>query len=145
MIDIENTVFAKVSSELRASFPPITVRGNYDDRPTSFPAVALWENDNSVYQKMSTRKLENAASLLYEVEVYSNTLGYKKEECQEIMSVVDDVMSELGFTRIMCSPVSNLENATIYRLHARYEGIAVREISTDEYGMDVESFRIYTK
>lgn len=145
MIDIENAVFAKVSNELRATFSPITVRGNYDDRPTSFPAVAIWENDNSVYQKMSTRKLENAASLLYEVEVYSNTVGYMKQECQEIMNVVDNMMSELGFTRIMCSPVSNLENAKIYRLHARYEGIAVREISTDEYGMDVESFRIYTK
>lgn len=145
MIDIENAVFAKVANKLRATFSPITVRGNYEDSPTSFPAVAIWENDNSVYQKMrTTGKIENAASLMYEVEVYSNTLGYKKEECQEIMSVIDDVMAEMGFTRTMCSPISNLEDATIYRLHARYTGIVVNEITVDEYGMDVESFRIYT-
>lgn len=36
------------------------------------------------------------------------------------MKVIDDLMYQRNFTRISLSPIPNLENASIYRLVARY-------------------------
>lgn len=108
--------------------------GEYTSSPASFPAVTIIEADNTVVQRMRTAapNIENAALLLYEVNVYTNTIGYKKQDAKEIMDIVDDEFSKLGFTRTMCNPVSNLQDATIYRIVARYTGVA------DKY------FMIYT-
>ena len=51
----------------------------------------------------------------------------------DIMETIDNEFSKIGFTRTMCNPVSNLQDATIYRIVARYEGVADK------------NFRIYTK
>lgn len=106
----------------------IFVSGEYTPSPASFPAVTIEETNNSVYQRMRTTNIENAASVLYEVNVYSNKVGYKKAEAQEIMSFIDDIMSGLGFTRTMCNPLPNLADATIYRLTARYEAIIDKDL-----------------
>lgn len=47
----------------------------------------------------------------------------KKTECRSIMKVVDDMMYQRNFRRISLSPIPNMENATIYRLVARYVAI----------------------
>lgn len=112
-----------VATPLRAKFPGIWVSGEYVDAPAKFPAVTIEEVNNSVYQKMRTVHIENAASVLYEVNIYSNKIGYKKSEAQEIMSFIDDILAGLGFTRTMCNPLPNLADATIYRLTARYEAV----------------------
>lgn len=112
-----------VATPLRAKFPGIWVSGEYVDAPAKFPAVTIEEVNNSVYQKMRTVHIENAASVLYEINIYSNKIGYKKSEAQEIMSFIDDILAGLGFTRTMCNPLPNLADATIYRLTARYEAV----------------------
>ena len=58
---------------------------------------------------------------MYEVNVYSDKAGGKKSVCRKIMRFVDDLMCAKNFRRISLSPVPNLENATIYRLVARYK------------------------
>lgn len=123
MIDLENDIFGLVATPLREKFPGIWVSGEYTSSPAKFPAVTIEEMDNSVYQKMRTIHIENAASVLYEVNIYSNKIGYKKAEAQEIMSFIDDILAGLGFTRTMCNPLPNLADATIYRLTARYEAV----------------------
>lgn len=105
----------------------IFVSGEYVDAPAKFPAVTIEEVNNSVYQRMRTLNIENAASVLYEVNVFSNKIGYKKAEAQEIMSFIDEIMSGLGFTRTMCNPLPNLADATIYRLTARYEAVVDKD------------------
>lgn len=127
MIDIENAVFARAAERLRQEFPGIWVSSVETSKPSDFPAVSIVETDNSVYQKMRTTRIENAAKLLYEVSVYSNLEGYAKQEAQDIMQVVDGVFSGLNFTRTMCSPVSNLMDSKIYRLLARYEAVVDTE------------------
>lgn len=76
---------------------------------------------------MRTLRIENAASVLYEVNVYSNKIGYKKAEAQEIMSFIDEILAKLGFTRTMLNPLPNLADATIYRLTARYEAVVDKD------------------
>lgn len=129
MIDIENSVFSFVAGRVREAFADrnILVKSEYDDAPARFPAATILEADNSVYQKMRTDRMENAAKLLYEVNVFSNLQGYGKSEAQEIMNVIDEAFAELGFTRTMCSPVSNLQSQKLFRMLARYEAVVDRD------------------
>ena len=134
MIDIESFLFSRIAGVLRASYEGIFVSGEYVDSPAKFPAVTIVESDNSVLQKMRTAapNLENAVSLMYEVNIYTNTEGFKKSEAKDILETVDSEFSKLGFTRTMSNPISNLQDAKIFRIVVRYEGVAEKD------------FRIYT-
>ncbi len=124
MIDIEAEVFGIVSSDVRLKYPKVYMTGEYVKSPPSFPCVSLIETDNQVYR--NTRDsgcIENHAQIQYEVNVYSNRTSGKKAECKEIISLIDSKMEKLGFTRTFMNPVPNEEDATIYRMIARYRAI----------------------
>lgn len=140
IISPENFVFSNIVGVLRATYPGISTSSSTPEKPpTKFPVVTIVEADNSVYKRMRTTNIENAASLMYEVNVFSNKSGYKKSEAKAIMDTIDEQFAALGFTRTMCNPVSNLQDATIYRMVARYEGVVVPE----QTGAD-ENLRVYT-
>lgn len=124
MIDIEAEVFGLVSSDVRLKYPKVYMTGEYVKSPPSFPCVSLIETDNQVYR--NTRDsgcIENHAQIQYEVNVYSNRTSGKKAECKEIISLIDSKMEKLGFTRTFMNPVPNEQDATIYRMIARYRAI----------------------
>lgn len=124
MIDIEAEVFGIVSSDVRLKYPKVYMTGEYVKSPPSFPCVSLIETDNQVYR--NTRDsgcIENHAQIQYEVNVYSNRTSGKKAECKEIISLIDSKMEKLGFTRTFMNPVPNEQDATIYRMTARYRAI----------------------
>lgn len=124
MIDIEAEVFGIVSSDVRLKYPKVYMTGEYVKSPSSFPCVSLIETDNQVYR--NTRDsgcIENHAQIQYEVNVYSNRTSGKKAECKEIISLIDSKMEKLGFTRTFMNPVPNEQDATIYRMIARYRAI----------------------
>lgn len=124
MIDIEAEVFGIVSSDVRLKYPKVHMTGEYVKSPPSFPCVSLIETDNQVYR--NTRDsgcIENHAQIQYEVNVYSNRTSGKKAECKEIISLIDSKMEKLGFTRTFMNPVPNEQDATIYRMIARYRAI----------------------
>jgi hypothetical protein len=123
VIDIENDVFDTVATELRSKHRGILVSGEYVDAPAKFPAVTIVEADNRIYERMRTRKIENAVYVMYEVQVFSNKASGKKEEAKAIADTVDQVFESRGFTRTMRNKVANLKDATIYRLVCRYEAI----------------------
>lgn len=118
MIDIESKVYTAVATAVRASFSKADISGVYVKSPSSFPHVSLWEADN--YSSNVDTGDEKYATVMYEVNVYSNKTGKSKSECRSIMKIIDGVMYGLNFTRIAMTPVPNLDNATIYRLTARY-------------------------
>lgn len=127
MIDIENDIFSAVAVPIREQFKAY-VTGEYVDAPTDFPAVTVFQIDNRVIQNRRTLNMENAADMTFEVNVYDNTSGYKKQKVKEIMAAVDTIMARLGFARTMCAPTSNLADATIYRMTARYEGAVDKDL-----------------
>lgn len=127
MIDIESAVFNVIATALRNTYSGIWVSGEYTDLPATFPAVTIVESGNSVYRAARTTAIENAVSVMYEVNVYSNMVGYKKSEAKEILAIIDKEFEKLGFTRITCTPVANLQEATIYRLLARYEAVVDKD------------------
>lgn len=124
MIDIEAEIFSEISAKVKETYPDIFITGEYVKSPSSFPCVSIVETSNAIYRNSSTTSVEeNHAAVTYEVNVYSNKSKGKKAECRAIMSIIDTRMSEIGFTRMLLEPVPNLEDATIYRLLARYRAV----------------------
>lgn len=121
MIDVENQIYTPIAEALRKAFPGIDTSGEYVKAPSTFPHVSIVEQDNyPTLTHLSTSDSEEFSTIMYEVNVYSNKSSGKKAQCRSIMKVIDDLMYRRNFTRISLSPVPNLENATIYRLVARY-------------------------
>ena len=129
MIDIENYVFNNISKGLRKKIQNIFVKSEYVKNVSEFPCVFLNEKTNTVLQETSDEIIENHVNLMYQVDIFSNLTSGKKAECKKILKIVDEIMSEMGFVRILCEPIENLEDATIYRITARYSAIVGREIN----------------
>lgn len=124
MINIEEELFNNVSTIVREKYSNIYMVGEYVKSPPSFPCVSLIEMDNSTYTSTQTSEGdENHCQLMYEVNVYSNRIKGKKAECKNIISLIDSVMLSHGFTRIMLEPIPNIDDATIYRMLARYSAV----------------------
>ena len=128
MINVENEIFDRVSTSVRGLFPNVSMTGEYVKTPPSFPHISLEEKDNSVFTRTQTStEYENHDILMYEVNVYSNKTKGKKTECKEIISIIDNEMLSIGFTRTMLQPIPNMDDATIYRLTARYTAIISKD------------------
>lgn len=121
MIDIENQIYTPIAEALREKFHGISVSGEYVNAPSKFPHVSIVEQDNyTTVSRLDSGDLERYATILYEVNVYSDKAGAKKSVCREILRCIDEMLYRKNFTRISMNPVPNMENATIYRLNARY-------------------------
>lgn len=119
MIDCENEVYTRVATVLREKFPGIDIAGDYVKAPSSFPHVSITQSDNAVISERMTGSAE-MAQVMFEVNVYSNKAEGKKTECKTIMNVIDKTLFAMNFKRMAMTPVPNMEDATIYRLVARY-------------------------
>ena len=121
MIDVEAKIYTPVAAALRANFLGIEVSGDYTKVPPKFPFVSIVEADNATSQnRMDTSDVEKFATVMYEINVYSDKAEGKKSECKAIMSFIDEIMYRMNFTRIALAPVPNLSKSTIYRMIARY-------------------------
>nr|DAO14651.1 MAG TPA: hypothetical protein [Caudoviricetes sp.] len=127
MIQPENYIFDIISKALKAAHNGIFVSGEYVNIPASFPAVTVIESDNSVYERMRTTTIENAVSLMYECNIYTNRAGYKKQDANAILQTLSDTFEQIGFTRTFCNPVANLQDATIYRIVVRFQGVCDKD------------------
>ena len=124
MIDIENEIFNEVSRRVREKYPNIFMTGEYVKSPSSFPCISLVEVDNATFRNSQTSEgKENHAVVMYELNVYSNKTKGKKAECKEIVALIDEILMEFNFTRIMLEPIPNQDDATIYRMLGRYRAI----------------------
>ena len=126
MIDIENMLFTKVKNDL-----PKTVKTGttYARVQSEFPYVTLVVMDNSVYTPfIDSARIENAVDIMVEVNVYSNKTSGKKEECKKLIKTIDDTLSGLNLVRTFCQPTPNLEDATVYRITARYRAIVDKNL-----------------
>lgn len=121
MIDVESKVYTPIAVGLRNAFSGIFVSGEYVKAPSSFPHASIVEMDNyTSTDRMDTSDTERFATIMYEVNVYSNKAVGKKTECKEIMAFIDDLMYKMNFKRLSLAPVPNMDDATIYRMTARY-------------------------
>jgi len=121
MNDVESKVYTPIAVALRDAFSGIFVSGEYVKAPSSFPHVSLVEMDNyTSADRLDTADEERFSTLMYEVNVYSNKTSGKKSECKKIIGFIDDLMYKMNFKRLSLAPVPNMDDATIYRMTARY-------------------------
>ena len=121
MINIENEVFNRVNTRVREVFTDIFMVREYVMSPPYFPAVSLVEMDNATrIETIDSGSNENHANVMFEVNVYSNKTAGKKSECKEIITLIDEEMLAMGFSRSTLTPVPNEYDSTIYRMVARY-------------------------
>lgn len=121
MIDVESEIFNAVAAVLRSDFPGIFVAGEYVRDVAKLPAVFIEEADNAtLVNTLSSSGSENHASLMYEVNVFSNKSAGRKLEARSIMAKVDEKFQSLGFARTSMLSIPNFEDLTIYRITARY-------------------------
>ena len=131
MIDIENIVVNKVIEELTNVFENITVSSEETKVPASFPAVFILEKSNTIYLDSRDENKENHANIMIQADIYDNDISSKKSNCKAIAAHLDEVMQSIGFTRTMCEPIANLEDATIYRITARYTAVVSKLMEGD--------------
>ena len=122
MIDCENEVYTRIARVLRDKFSGINIAGEYVNAPSSFPHVSITQSDNSVVSEQMTGSAE-MAQVMFEINIYSNKADGRKTECKSIAKVIDDVMFKMNFKRIALTPIPNMEDATIYRIVARYRAM----------------------
>ncbi len=122
MIDCENEVYTRIAKVLREKFPGINIAGEYVKAPSSFPHVSITQSDNAVVSERTTGSAE-MAQVMFEVNVYSNRTDGKKTECKTIAGAIDEILFRMNFKRLAFTPVPNLEDATIYRITARYRAM----------------------
>lgn len=121
MIDVESQIYTPIAEALRVAFPGIHVSGDYTLAPSRFPHVSIVEQDNYLSMAhVDSGDTEKIATLMYQVDVYSDKASGRKTTARSIMKVIDDLMFKKNFTRLSLNPVPNMEDTTIYRLTARY-------------------------
>lgn len=121
MIDIEAQVFTIVSNAVLAEYPDAFVSPEYVRQPAQFPTASIVQTDNTVNRSMrDSSRVENGADVMFQVDVYSNKMAGRKEECKAVIALIDEQFALLGFTRSFLNPLPNLADATIYRITARY-------------------------
>ena len=128
MINCESEIFDKVAKSVRSEYPDVFMCGDSVRTPSRFPFVSLIEMSNTAYERTQTSgSLENHASVMYEVNIYSNKKSGKKSECKAIAALIDNEMATLGFSRTMLQPVPNMDDATIYRMTGRYTAVISKD------------------
>ena len=128
MINCENEIFSVVAEAVKKAYPSAFISGEYVRTPSKFPFVSLIEMSNTAYDRTQTSGcLENHASLMYEVNVYSNKKSGKKSECKAIATLIDNELATLGFSRTMLQPIPNMDDATIYRMTGRYTAVVSKD------------------
>lgn len=121
MNTIENDVYTAVKTALLARFGDegIFVTGEYTPTPPFFPCAYISEADN-FNAGFDGSNNEVVTGVMYEAEVYTNKLNGKKAQAKAIMKLIDGIMTSLGFTRTFLQQLPNMNDATIFRLTARY-------------------------
>jgi hypothetical protein len=128
MIDVESQVFQKCADAFRAAYPNGFIAGEYVPQPPKFPAVLVVEMDNTVYQRgVDSGATENYASVMYQVDVYSNLNKGKKAQAKAIIALIDEQFAQMGFVRTYLNPVQNFNDATIYRMTGRYQAVVSKD------------------
>ena len=121
MIDVESKVFQKCADAFRAAYPNGYITPEYVPQPPKFPAVSVVEMDNNVDERaIDNGSIENAVNVMYQVDVYSDLNRGKKAQAKAIIALIDEALAQYRFVRTFCNPIQNFNEATIFRMTARY-------------------------
>ena len=128
MTSIENKIIDAVTRAVKAAYPKADVESTYVAKPSAFPHVTIWEEDNTnPMQYQGTAQSKRYASLQYIVNIYCNDKT-KKATAKHIADIIDGVMTDLGLLRTLRRPTPNADR-TIFRMSMRYRGLVEEGIT----------------
>ena len=121
MFNIQREIFTTVANEVLASYPACRITNAFVYAPAEFPAVAIVLSDDDMTDNTrDSSKADNYRDITVTVDVYSNKTDGKKTEAEVIAQIVIDTLTPLNFDMRSCRPLSNLNNATTYRITATF-------------------------
>lgn len=126
MIDDEIFVFNKLKEKIREVYGDTIYLTNKQANGVApkFPAVSIRQIGNTVNNIASTfNSIELASNTTYTVEVCSNT-DKKEKQVKEIISVINDEFTLIGYTRIFCEPVNSYDT-DLYRMICRFQNTII--------------------
>lgn len=123
MTDCESEVFTRLCAVLEQQFDGIEVTDQENRQPESFPHVSIVMADNPQRRQNLDSGKADYREPSFLINVHSNKGYGAKEECKKVMGVIDEIMQGMNFVCTFMQPISNLYDATIYRLTARYVGV----------------------
>ena len=120
MLEIEAKVYSPIATALKTQYSEIYVTSEPAPTPSKSLAVSIVQQDSySSPRKQDNTLREKFATVMFQVDVYSNLQTGKKSKCKEVMNVIDDMMFKMNFMRLSLNPVP-MEDNGYYRLTARY-------------------------
>ena len=120
MIDIEAKVFSPIYTALKAQYANIYVTSEPAPVPSQPLAVSIVQMDSySSIGKQDNTLVEKFATVMFQVDVYSNKQTGKKSQCKGVMAFIDEMMFKQNFMRLSLNPIP-MEDSGYYRLTARY-------------------------
>lgn len=137
MVDIENAIFNQIATAFSDAYPNGVRYSEPVEISATFPALILYQEDkaDSGYINLDSNKI------VLLVEVYSNLVSGAKQQCKEIMQLVDQNLMSFGtWELVFCNQLKNADDR-IFRMRARYRGTAVQESDQD----GTITVRIYRK
>lgn len=121
MFDIQREIFTAVATEILTPYPSCRITNSFIYAPSVFPCVAIvLSNDGTDYNTRDSSKVDKFHDVTVTVDVYSNSHDGKKTEAEAIMQLVIDKLFSLNFNMASCKPMSNINNASIYRITATF-------------------------
>lgn len=148
MISIDNKLITEITNALETQFlqqyPGLCVYDSDPELPEGFPCVSFVVSDNSTLR--GTREFgkatENHALISVTVNVYTNNPVGKKELGIAIFQVIDGIMQNHYFTRLMASPMPNVDR-TVARFTGRYSAVVGEPIITSVNGGSVYTYPVF--
>ena len=120
MIEIEAKVYSPIATALKAKYPGIYVTSEPAPTPPKDLVASIVQQDSySSMRKQDNTLREKFATVMFQVDVYSNQTSGKKSKAKEVMNDIDEMFFEMNFMRLSLAPIP-MEDSGYYRLTARY-------------------------
>lgn len=120
MIEIESKVYSPIATALKAQFSGIYVTSEPAPIPPADLAVSIVQQDSfSSPRKQDNTLTERFATVMFQVDVYSNKVSGKKSEAKAVLNLIDTMLFDMNFMRLSLQPIP-MEDSGYYRLTARY-------------------------
>jgi len=130
--ELKNEILAFAKSEKGKTIigdRQVKVTNVFQPTVADFPYITIEEKSN-VFGQGELGNKEKYSLLMYEVNIYDNS-HLKVETCYSFAPIINAYMTKnIGFKRVMCEPISNIADADVFRIVARFQGYIDNDTGT---------------
>lgn len=114
-------IYTITANRVLAEYQDCRILNAFVYAPPAFPCMCMVLSDDGTRQESrDSSKQDKFRDITVTVDVYSNKAEGKKTEAEDIIQIVIDTLYPLNFEMTSCKPMSNMNNASQYRLTATF-------------------------